>query len=98
MSLPRAMATVRKPAFGVRGGQPLGGFAFVMFAIIQFHLGIKVTPATGPQTGLFDVPKVLRAAQRGAACKVDLSDRWDPFPVTGMPLDQVRADYGIPPL
>jgi hypothetical protein len=30
--------------------------------------------------------------------KVDLSDRWDPFPVTGMPLDQVRADYGIPPL
>jgi tellurite resistance protein len=74
------------------------GFAFVMFAIIQFHLGIKVTPATGPQTGLFDVPKVLRAAQRGASCKVDLSHRWDPFAVADAPLEQIRAEYGIPAL
>ena len=74
------------------------GFAFLMFAIIQFHLGIKVTPATGPQTGLFDVPKVLRAAQRGAACKVDLSHRWDPFAVADAPVEQIRAEYGIPAL
>ena len=41
------------------------GFAFLMFAVIQFHLGVKVTPVTDGFTGLFDVPKVLRAAQRG---------------------------------
>jgi hypothetical protein len=74
------------------------GFAFLMFAIIQFHLGVKVTPVAEGQTGLFDVPKVLRAAQRGAACKVDLSDHWDPFAVADAPLEQLRADYGIPPL
>jgi hypothetical protein len=37
------------------------GFAFLMFAIIQFHLGVKVTPVTEGRTGLFDVAKVLRA-------------------------------------
>jgi hypothetical protein len=74
------------------------GFAFLMFAIIQFHLGVKVTPATDAQTGLFDVTKVLRAAQRGAACRVDLSDHWDPFPVAHLPVEQVRAEFGIPAL
>jgi hypothetical protein len=58
---------------------------------------VKVTPITEGQTGLFDVAKVLRAAQRGAACKVDLSDHWDPFAVADAPLEQIRAEYGIPP-
>jgi hypothetical protein len=74
------------------------GFAFLMFAIIQFHLGVKVTPVSDGYTGLFDVPKVLRAAERGAACKVDLSDHWDPFAVADAPVEQLRAEYGIPAL
>ena len=72
------------------------GFAFTMFAIIQFHLGMKITPAAEAQSGLFDAAKVLRAARRGAACKVDLSDHWDLFAVADAPLDQLRAEYGIP--
>jgi hypothetical protein len=47
-------------------------------------------------TGLFDVQKVLRAAQRGAACKIDLSRGWDPFAVADAPVDQLRREYGIP--
>jgi ubiquinone biosynthesis protein Coq4 len=74
------------------------GFAYLLFAIIQFHLGVKITPVAEGETGLFDVAKVLRAAQRGAACKVDLSDRWDPFAVADAPLEQLRAEYGIPAL
>jgi tellurite resistance protein len=74
------------------------GFAFLMFAIIQFHLGVKVTPVAEGEKGLFDVPKVLQAAQRGAACKVDLSDHWDAFSVVDRPLGAVRAEYGIPPV
>ena len=74
------------------------GFAFLMFVVIQFHLGMKVTPITDGYVGLFDVAKVLRAAQRGAACKVDLSDHWDPFAVADAPLEQLRAEYGIPAL
>jgi hypothetical protein len=74
------------------------GFAFLLFVVIQFHLGIKVTPVAEGETGLFDVAKVLRAAQRGSACTVDLSDHWNPFDVSHLPLEQVRTQYGIPPL
>jgi hypothetical protein len=74
------------------------GFAFLMFVVMQFHLGLKVTPVTDGFTGLFDAQKVLRAAQRGAACKVDLSDHWDAFAVADAPLEQIRADYGVPAL
>jgi hypothetical protein len=72
------------------------GFAFLMFVIIQFHLGQKITPVTDGRTGLFDVPKVLWAAQRGAACKVDLSNQWDAFAVADVPVERLRAEYGIP--
>jgi hypothetical protein len=44
------------------------------------------------------VPKVLRAAQRGAACAVDLSKRWDPFAVADVPVERLRREYGIPAL
>ena len=74
------------------------GFAFLMFAVIQVHIGVKVTPVSDGYTGLFDVQKVLRAAQRGAACKVDLSDHWDPFAVADVPVDKLRTQYGIPAL
>ena len=74
------------------------GFAFLMFAVIQFHLGVKITPVADAERGLFDVAKVLRAAQRGAACKVDLSDHWNPFEVTHLPLEEVRQRFGIPGL
>lgn len=74
------------------------GFVFLLFVVIQFHLGIKVTPVTGGVTGLFDAGKVMRAVQRGAACKVDLSDHWDFFSVAARPVAELRAEYGIPPV
>src|SRR5262249_36578 len=72
------------------------GFAFLLFVVLHFHLGIKITPAAEAERGLFDVPKVIRAAARGAACKVDLSDHWEPWEVAALPLEEVRARYGIP--
>jgi ubiquinone biosynthesis protein Coq4 len=74
------------------------GFAFLFFGIVQFHLGVKVTPIADPEVGLFDVDKVMTALARGAACKVDLSDRWDFWPLLPRPLEEVRAELGIPPL
>lgn len=74
------------------------GFAFLFFGIVQFHLGVKVTPIADGYVGLFDVDKVMTALARGAACKVDLSDRWDFWPYLPRPLDEVRAELGIPPL
>jgi hypothetical protein len=74
------------------------GFSFLLFVIVQFHLGIKVTPIAEAQTGLFDVRKVLRAAERGAACRDDLSARWDHWAWVEMPLEEARDRLGIPPL
>jgi uncharacterized tellurite resistance protein B-like protein len=74
------------------------GFSFLLFVIVQFHLGIKVTPIAAPRTGLFDVRKVLRAAERGAACREDLSAHWDHWSSVEMPLVDVRVRLGIPPL
>jgi hypothetical protein len=72
------------------------GFVFLLFAIVHFHMGVQITPIAKPQRGLFDVPRVIRATARGAACKVDLSDHWTPWEVVARPLEEVRALYGIP--
>jgi hypothetical protein len=73
------------------------GFAFLFFGVIQFHLGIKITPVAEPQVGYFDVDKVMTALARGAACKVDLSDNWDFWAHAARPIDEVRAELGISP-
>lgn len=72
------------------------GFFFLLFGVLQFHLGVRVTPIAQPQRGLFDVKRVLRAVERGAACKVDLSAGFDLFAYADMPLDRVRAELGVP--
>jgi hypothetical protein len=57
-----------------------------------------VTPIAKPERGLFDVKRVLRAAERGAACNVDLGAGFDLFAYADQPLEQVRAELGIPAL
>jgi tellurite resistance protein len=74
------------------------GFAVLLFGILQFHVGMRITPIAKGYTGLFDVPLVLTALQRGAACKVDLTQGYDVFANKDRPLDEVRAELGIPPL
>jgi hypothetical protein len=66
--------------------------------LVQFHLGIRVTPIARAEVGLFDVPKVMRALHRGAACRVDVSQDWNFWELVARPLDEVRAELGIPPL
>ena len=74
------------------------GFSFLLFVIVQFHLGIKVTPIAEARTGLFDVRKVIRAAERGAACRDDLSARWDHWAWVELPVEEARERLAIPPL
>lgn len=49
---------------------------FVFFVLLQFHLGIRMTPITKARTGFFHPEKALMALQRGAAMNVDLNDGW----------------------
>jgi hypothetical protein len=71
------------------------GFVFLLFGILQFHLGLRVTPVAKGQRGLFDVPKVLRALSRGAACKIDFSHDFDFFAHARAPLVELRARWGV---
>jgi len=74
------------------------GFSFLLFGILQFHLGMRITPVAKGYQGLFDVPLVMQALGRGAACRVDLSDGYDLFADQDRPLEEVRAELGITPL
>jgi tellurite resistance protein len=74
------------------------GFSFLLFGILQFHMGMRITPVAKGYHGLFDVTRVLTALQRGACCKVDLSSRYDVFADKDRPLEEVRRELGIPPL
>jgi len=74
------------------------GFTFLLFGILQFHLGLRITPVAQGYRGLFDVSLVLEALRRGAACNVDLSSGFDVFLHKDRSLGAVRASLGIPPL
>lgn len=74
------------------------GFLFLLFGVLQFHLGLRITPVAKGQRGLFDVKRVLRAAERGAACKVDFGAGFDLFEHASKPLDELRRELGVPPL
>jgi len=74
------------------------GFSFLLFGILQFHTGMRITPVAKGYCDLFDVPLVLAALQRGASCKVDISEGFDVFAYKDRPLEEVRAELGIPAL
>ncbi len=74
------------------------GFTFLLFGILQFHAGMRITPVAKGYRGLFDVPLVLEALHRGAACKLDLCEEFDVFEHQDRPLETVRAQLGITPL
>jgi hypothetical protein len=73
------------------------GFLFLLFGVLQFHIGIRLTPVAKAQQGLFDVERVLRAVARGAACSIDLSDRFDLFRHADESLEALRQRWGVPP-
>lgn len=70
---------------------------FVFFVLLQFHLGIRMTPITAAQTGMFDPLKAMIAIRRGAAMNVDLNDGWDYRPVMSEQVEELRRRYNILP-
>jgi len=74
------------------------GFMFLLFGILQFHVGVRLTPIAQAERGFFDVKRVIAAAARGAACTVDLSDGFEFFRHVHEPLAELRARWGVAPL
>ena len=79
------------------GNRREDGFFFIQFVVLQFHHGIKVTPATGPQVGHFDSRKVLWAIHRGASCNVDMTHQWNFWPLMRLPIAEARARLNLLP-
>lgn len=79
------------------GNRREGGFIFVLFVVLQFHHGIRVTVATTGREGHFDPALVLWALHRGARCTVDMTHQWDYWPLMTLPLEEARRACGLLP-
>ena len=79
---------------GYRTKEP---FTFVLFVLLQFHVGLRLTPGSPAERGFFDVERALLALERGAAMNVDLTAGWSFWEVADVPLDELRRRYGIAP-
>jgi len=79
------------------GNRREDGFFFIQMVILQFHQGVRVTPATGAVTGNFQPDKVLWAIHRGARCNVDLTHQWNFWPLMPLPLAEARTRIGLLP-
>lgn len=81
------------------GNRREDGFFFVQFAVLQFHHGVRITPATPGVTGMFEPARVLWAIHRGARCRVDMTHQWDYWPLMVLPLAEARERCALlPPL
>jgi len=79
---------------GCRAREP---FTFVLFVLLQFHVGIRMTPGSKAERGFFDVERALAALERGAAMNVDLTDGWSYWEVAAVPVSELRRRYNILP-
>jgi len=79
------------------GNRREDGFFFAQFVVLQFHHGVKCTPATSPQYGNYRPDLVLWAIHRGANCSVDVTHQWNFWPLMALPLDEARARCGLLP-
>jgi len=72
-------------------------FFWLFTIVLQFHLGIRVSPYSPGAKGHFDAELVLRALRRGAQMNRDLSKGFDPFLEMTKPLAQVRREMNVVP-
>jgi hypothetical protein len=79
------------------GFQRRDPFTFILFVLLQFHVGIRMTSITEARTGFFDPEKAMIAVRRGAAMNVDLNNGWDYWPVMGKQIEDLRRRYNILP-
>lgn len=92
-----AAGEIRQGAFQA-GYARQDGFVFLLFILMQFHLGIRLTPVSKAMRGFFEPAGVLHALRRGAASRVDLSDCWDHWEAVEFDIEEWREKCGVPPL
>jgi hypothetical protein len=73
--------------------------AEVLPVIYSWHVGIKLNELANSAHGAFEPRHFWTAWQRGAATTVDVvAADWDFWGATPVPLEELRAEYGVPPV
>jgi ubiquinone biosynthesis protein Coq4 len=79
---------------GMLRKDPLYG---LLFMLSQFHLGLQMTPVTGPEKMLADPVLMLEAFARGTKVTRDLCVDWRPQDDFERTVEDLRRGYNIEP-
>ena len=72
--------------------------AEVLPVIFSWHLGVKLNDIANSTTGVFEPRHFWTAWERGSAVTTDVvAPDWDFWAATTVPLEELRAAYGVPP-
>ncbi len=73
--------------------------AEVLPVLFSWHLGIRLNDIAGAATGYFEPRRFWTAWDRGAAMSTDIvAADWDFWAATEVDLDELRAQYDLPPV
>ncbi len=79
---------------GSHGEDPFG---MLLFSMMQFHLGVQITPAAEAFEGRADPELLMRAFIRGSKVKGDVIRDWEPRDHFERDVDELRAELNILP-
>jgi len=73
--------------------------AEVLPVIYSWHIGVKLNEIANSSHGAFEPRHFWTAWERGSATTVDVvATDWDFWAATPVPLEELRAEYGVPPI
>jgi hypothetical protein len=73
--------------------------AEVLPVIFSWHLGVKLNDIAHSTTGVFEPRHFWTAWERGSQVTTDIvAADWDFWAATPVPLEELRAAYGVPPV
>ncbi len=70
---------------------------WLVFVLSQFQLGHQMAPNVPPEKLTLNPKRMLAAIRRGATMNIDINNGWDPWPVLGEPVEELRTRYDIRP-
>lgn len=79
---------------GYRQDDPMG---MMLFSMMQFHLGVQITPVDPSHHGLLSPELLIKAFARGAQMNTDLTQDWNPDDDWNTPVAELIERFAIPP-
>jgi ubiquinone biosynthesis protein Coq4 len=80
------------------GMKKVDPFTFLLFVMLEFHVGLAVRPFSESDPGHYDAHRAFQAHQAGARCARDLTDHWDFWPDLPRTVAELRRELAIVPV